>query len=157
MTMANNLNIPNIPGMIDISEQVRLAQERYAEWTKTYRYNEIMPDGDEPLPGPLQEVIPSRDASTTPAQVDLDQQQDTSSEVGDIGGLLKKALGSLAAKGAEFQTRMAQMSDKEGGITQEDMLQLQFEMGQYNSLVESVSNVTKSLTDTLKSLAQKVG
>jgi type III secretion protein F len=123
--------------------------------SKPSKQEETTPSKED-LPGPLQEVIPSKGA-TTPAQVDLDQQQDTSSEVGDIGGLLKKALGSLADKEAEFQKRMAQMSDKEGGITQQDMLQLQFEMGQYNSLVESISNVTKSLTDTLKSLAQKVG
>jgi hypothetical protein len=30
-------------------------------------------------------------------------------------------------------------------------------MGQYNAMIEAISNVTKSVTDTLKSLAQKTG
>jgi type III secretion protein F len=76
-------------------------------------------------------------------------------QVGNIGGFLNNAMSKLSEQGQTFQTRMDQMTKREGGITQEDMLNLQFEMGQYNAMMESVSNVTKSLTDTLKSLAQK--
>ena len=36
------------------------------------------------------------------------------------------------------------------------LIELQFEMGQYNALVELTSNIGKSITDTAKSLAQKV-
>ena len=79
------------------------------------------------------------------------------SSVGDIGGFLTNSLSSIGQKGETFQTRVKEMTAKEGGISQEDLLQLQFEMGQYNALIESVSNITKSLTDTLKSLAQKTG
>jgi type III secretion protein F len=78
-------------------------------------------------------------------------------QVGNIGSFLNDAMSKIASKGDTFQTRMNEMTSKEGGISQEDMLQLQFEMGQYNALIESVSNITKSLTDTLKSLAQKAG
>jgi type III secretion protein F len=80
-----------------------------------------------------------------------------SGQIGDISGFLKNAMTNIGEKGEIFKDRVAQMSGKEGGVTQEDMLQLQFEMGQYNALIESVSNITKSLTDTLKSLAQKTG
>lgn len=81
----------------------------------------------------------------------------TSSHVGDIGSFLTSSLDKLKKSGDDFQNRIKQMTENEGGITHEAMLQLQFEMGQYNALIESVSNVTKSLTDTLKSLAQKTG
>jgi type III secretion protein F len=77
------------------------------------------------------------------------------SDIGNIGGFLSESLTKLTSKSETFQTRVNEMSAKEGGISQEDMLNLQFEMGQYNALIESVANITKSLTDTLKSLAQK--
>jgi type III secretion protein F len=77
------------------------------------------------------------------------------SEIGNIGAFLSDSLTKIAEKGDAFQKQLDAMSTQEGGISQEDMLQLQFEMGQYNALIESVSNITKSLTDTLKSLAQK--
>ena len=80
-----------------------------------------------------------------------------SNQIGNIGSFLNDSLSKLTSKGDAFQTRMNEMTAKEGGITQEDMLSLQFEMGQYSALIESVSNITKSLTDTLKSLAQKTG
>lgn len=37
------------------------------------------------------------------------------------------------------------------------MLQLQFEMGKFNAMVEATSSVTKGLTDTAKTLAQRAG
>jgi type III secretion protein F len=37
------------------------------------------------------------------------------------------------------------------------MLQLQFQMGKFNAMVEATSSVTKGLTDTAKTLAQRAG
>lgn len=37
------------------------------------------------------------------------------------------------------------------------MLQLQFNMGRFNAMVEATSSVTKGLTDTAKTLAQRAG
>jgi type III secretion protein F len=114
--------------------------------------------------GPLQQapIAPSRRAPSNAggvSQVDtLNQQQGAKimcAQVGNIGGFLNQAIEKLSDKGADFQTRIAEMSNKAEGISQEDMLNLQFEMGQYNAMIESVANVAKSLTDTLKSLAQK--
>ncbi len=42
------------------------------------------------------------------------------------------------------------------GDAQKDMIMLQFQLGQYNAMVETVSSVSKSMTDMLKGLAQKV-
>lgn len=38
-----------------------------------------------------------------------------------------------------------------------EMLQLQFNMGRYNAMVEATSSVVKGLTDTAKTLAQRSG
>lgn len=37
------------------------------------------------------------------------------------------------------------------------MLDLQYKMGNYNAMVEAASSVTKGLTDTAKTLAQRAG
>jgi type III secretion protein F len=77
--------------------------------------------------------------------------------VGNIGQLFQNSVSQLSTKSDSLQTNMDTMMKSKDGLTQEDMLSLQFEMGQYTAMIESVSNVTKSLTDTLKSLAQKAG
>ena len=40
-------------------------------------------------------------------------------------------------------------------ISQEEMLVIQFEIGQYNAMVEMLSSISKSLTDMMKTLAQR--
>ena len=35
------------------------------------------------------------------------------------------------------------------------MLMIQFEIGQYNAMVEMLSSISKSLTDMMKTLAQR--
>jgi type III secretion protein F len=80
-----------------------------------------------------------------------------SDKIGNIGGFLNDAMKQITEKGKTFQDRITTMSSQDGGVSQEDMLKLQFEMGQYNALMESISNITKSLSDTLKSMAQKAG
>lgn len=37
------------------------------------------------------------------------------------------------------------------------MLSLQFNMGRFNAMIEATSSVTKGLTDTAKTLAQRAG
>lgn len=37
------------------------------------------------------------------------------------------------------------------------MLDLQFKMGKFNAMIEATSSVTKGLTDTAKTLAQRAG
>ena len=44
-----------------------------------------------------------------------------------------------------------------GEVDQMELLELQFAMGQYNAKLETISSVTKSIQDMLKSLAQRTG
>ena len=40
-------------------------------------------------------------------------------------------------------------------ISDQEMLGLNFQLGQYNAMMEATSNITKSTTDMLKTLAQR--
>ncbi len=57
---------------------------------------------------------------------------------------------------ATLEEAIAKVGSGSGEDQQKDMIMLQFQLGQYNAMVETVSNITKSMTDMLKSLAQKV-
>ena len=58
-------------------------------------------------------------------------------------------------------TALAQMDPEKtenySSAYQTEMLNIQFYMGQYNALLEMTSTVSKSLTDMMKTLAQRTG
>ena len=60
------------------------------------------------------------------------------------------------SEGKDLQAKMTEMLGKDE-VSPEDMMALQFEVGQYNAMLESLSSVTKSMTDMMKSLAQRTG
>ena len=74
----------------------------------------------------------------------------------DLGKMFNTGVDSISDKGKALQTRMDALMGKDE-VSPEDMLAIQFEMGQYNAMLESLSSVTKSLTDMLKSLSQRAG
>ncbi|MDR2302052.1 MAG: EscF/YscF/HrpA family type III secretion system needle major subunit [Deltaproteobacteria bacterium] len=77
-------------------------------------------------------------------------------EFGSVGNWMQTALPQLEQRGKAFEARMTEMtSDPTQGVSQEDLLMMQYEMGQYNALMELSSNILKSMTETLKSLAQR--
>lgn len=74
----------------------------------------------------------------------------------NFGQMFQAGTDSIANKGASLQTKMNQLAGKEE-LGPEELLPLQFEMGQYTALMEATSSVTKSITEMLKSLAQRTG
>lgn len=72
----------------------------------------------------------------------------------NINELFSSSVESISQKGADLQKQMEAIQNN-GQVSPESMLALQFQMGQYNALMESVSTVTKSVTDTMKSIAQR--
>lgn len=74
----------------------------------------------------------------------------------DLGKLFNQGIENLSSKGEALQKDMQELLKAEN-VSPEDMMQIQFQMGQYNATLESLSSVTKSLTDTLKSLSQRAG
>ncbi|MDD2966862.1 MAG: EscF/YscF/HrpA family type III secretion system needle major subunit [Desulfovibrionaceae bacterium] len=74
----------------------------------------------------------------------------------DLGKMFNDGLNSVGERGKNLQDKMSALLSQEN-VSPEQMMQVQFEMGQYNAVMESVSSITKSLTDSLKSLAQRAG
>ena len=74
----------------------------------------------------------------------------------NVNELFNSGLDSISSKGKDLQAKMTEMLSKDE-VSPEDMMALQFEVGQYNAMLESLSSVTKSMTDMMKSLAQRTG
>ena len=82
----------------------------------------------------------------------------------DIGQLFQNATNGLSQDGQALQAKMdvdnltpQERSSASGEVDQMQLLELQFAMGQYNAKLETISSVTKSIQDMLKSLAQRTG
>ncbi|MDR1309671.1 MAG: type III secretion protein [Deltaproteobacteria bacterium] len=76
---------------------------------------------------------------------------------GNIGQIFKDGISGIGSQSKKIEDMMSKAMNNTGGVSQEEMLNLQFQMGQYNALIESISSVTKSMTDMLKNLAQRTG
>lgn len=74
----------------------------------------------------------------------------------DLGKLMETATKGLDKDGRDLQKKIEDISNADS-VDQQDLLILQFEMGQYNAKLETISTVTKSLQDMLKTLAQRTG
>ena len=74
----------------------------------------------------------------------------------DVGQLFQNATQGLDKDGQALQAKMDAISSS-GEIDQMQLLEMQFAMGQYNAKLETVSSITKSIQDMLKSLAQRQG
>ena len=73
----------------------------------------------------------------------------------NVNELFNSGLDSISNKGKDLQ---AKMTERCWARTKSaPRMALQFEVGQYNAMLESLSSVTKSMTDMMKSLAQRTG
>ncbi|MDR3205093.1 MAG: type III secretion protein [Deltaproteobacteria bacterium] len=79
------------------------------------------------------------------------------SNIGDLGNVFNKGINQLESMDSGLQARIDQITQGGESISQGDYLQLNFQLGQYNAFIESLASLTKSMSDTLKSLAQKTG
>lgn len=74
----------------------------------------------------------------------------------DLGEFFRTGSNAIAERGEKLQQDMKTLMSKKE-VSPQDMVMINFEMGQYNALMESLSSMSKSLTDTLKSLSQRSG
>jgi len=75
----------------------------------------------------------------------------------DLSSLgLQSMVSALDTQKSALQEAINNVSSSSSDDMQKNMVMLQFQLGQYNAMVEAVANITKSMTDMLKSLAQKV-
>ena len=72
----------------------------------------------------------------------------------NISQMFENTLQGISTKGSDLNAKMETL--REGSeLSNEQMISLQFEIGQYNAMMEALSTVTKSMTDMMKSLAQR--
>ena len=73
----------------------------------------------------------------------------------NISQMFENTLQGISSKGSDLNARMENLLASGEELSNEDMISLQFEVGQYNAMMEALSTVTKSMTDMMKSLAQR--
>ena len=76
-----------------------------------------------------------------------------------LGSMVNTALQTLGTSAGALEEKMQAISDGDYGEYSDQttaMLALQFEIGQYNTLVELTSSITKDLSDAIESISQKV-
>lgn len=71
-----------------------------------------------------------------------------------INAMFEKVSDTIAAAGKDLNAKIESMGSAET-LSQEEMLQMQFQVNMYNTLLETASTVSKSLTDEAKQLAQR--
>ncbi len=73
-----------------------------------------------------------------------------------LNALLKQGLDSLSQKETELRDKMDNFANLDAADQNANLIELQFYIGQYNATVELLSSITKSISDTAKSISQKV-
>ncbi len=73
-----------------------------------------------------------------------------------MGSIVNDGISFIPGGAKELKDKMADIRSGKVEDQATAMIELQFQLGQYNMFVEATSNISKSITDTAKSLAQKV-
>ncbi len=74
----------------------------------------------------------------------------------NLGNLFNTSMDAVSNRGASIEQKMTALQNAES-VSPEQMAMLNFQLGQYNAMLESLSTITKSMNDMLKSLAQRAG
>ena len=72
----------------------------------------------------------------------------------NISQMFENTLQGISTKGSDLNAKMETLGEG-SELSNEQMISLQFEIGQYNAMMEALSTVTKSMTDMMKILAQR--
>ena len=71
--------------------------------------------------------------------------------------MIKTGMDNMSEKAEQLKEKMANISSLDSTEDQQaELLEMQFEMGQYNAVMELTANLVKSLSESIKSISQKV-
>ena len=71
--------------------------------------------------------------------------------------MIKTGMDNMSEKAEQMKEKMANISSLDSTEDQQAaLLEMQFEMGQYNAVMELTANLVKSLSESIKSISQKV-
>ena len=71
----------------------------------------------------------------------------------DVQAMFNTMASTIQSKGEALNAQLNAIQD--GNMSQEEMLSMQFQINQYNMLLEATSTISKSMTDEAKQLAQR--
>ena len=71
----------------------------------------------------------------------------------DVQAMFNTMASTIEQKGKDLNAQLNAIQD--GNMSQEEMLSMQFQINQYNMLLEATSTISKSMTDEAKQLAQR--
>ncbi len=77
-------------------------------------------------------------------------------QAGGLGGALNAGFSSIDEWTKNIEGKMQEIANSKSEDQNIAMMQMQFEIGQYNAMIEMTSNITKTISDALKSVAQKI-
>ncbi|MBO4312454.1 MAG: type III secretion protein [Desulfovibrionaceae bacterium] len=75
-------------------------------------------------------------------------------EAMNVTNMFNNMLNGVTDKGAGLASQMDALADGKN-LSSEQLVAIQFQVGQYNTMMEALATVTKSMTDMMKSLAQR--
>ena len=75
----------------------------------------------------------------------------------NLGDMFKTVTDSLNKSSSAIQAKIESFQTKDGSVDPAELMRINFEVGQYNAKMESISSFMKSMQDLLKSLAQRTG
>lgn len=71
----------------------------------------------------------------------------------DISAAFSKILSNVEDYGTKLQTEIETVAGQK--LSQEEMLEMQFNVNKYNMMLEAASTISKSMVDELKQMAQR--
>ena len=74
----------------------------------------------------------------------------------NFGQVFESGKNAVSNRGIDLQSKLSELEGKKE-LGPEDLLPLQFQMGQYSALIEAASSITKGITETLKSVSSRTG
>ena len=75
-------------------------------------------------------------------------------EAMNVTNMFNNMLTGVTDKGAGLASQMDALAEGKN-LSSEQLVAIQFQVGQYNTMMEALATVTKSMTDMMKSLAQR--
>ena len=75
-------------------------------------------------------------------------------EAMNLTNMFNNMLNGVTDKCAGLASQMYALADGKN-LSSEQLVAIQFQVGQYNTMMEALATVTKSMTDMMKSLAQR--
>ena len=74
----------------------------------------------------------------------------------EVSSAIKDGVTAMGEMSTEITKKMTELKKDGAELKEKDLLEMSFLMAKYSTTVETISNIQKGITDTLKSLAQKV-